>query len=138
MRFLDNVVDATEYFSGERRGPAGDAAHGLGTMGSGLDALIKLHALYGSDAGMPGGRPHLSHHPRRAYDAASPTWLRRREPFRASTGRSTSRGVSSAAPPEPVDQNRRFRWIRNAVLLTQAPTGTTSLLAGVSSDRAGV
>lgn len=35
--------------------------------------------------------------------------------------------------PQPIQDKIKKQGIRNAVLLTQAPTGTTSLLAGVSS-----
>ena len=50
--------------------------------------------------------------------------------------RSTSRGASSSAS-RTRSWRRSLTGTRNAVLLTQAPTGTTLLLAGVSSwDRA--
>ena len=53
MRFLDNVVDATEYFFEENaRAQLGTRRTGLGTMGL-ADALIKLHVPYGSDESVP-------------------------------------------------------------------------------------
>ena len=53
MRFLDNVVDATEYFFEENaRAQLGTRRTGLGTMGL-ADALIKLHVPYGTDESVP-------------------------------------------------------------------------------------
>ena len=65
MRFLDNVVDATEYFFEENaRAQLSTRRTGLGTMGL-ADALIKLHVPYGSDESAAGDRADLPHHPRR-------------------------------------------------------------------------
>src|SRR5581483_5101134 len=53
MRFLDNVVDATEYFIPENaEAQLGTRRTGLGTMGL-ADALIKLKIAYGSDESVP-------------------------------------------------------------------------------------
>jgi len=49
MRFLDNVVDSTEYFIKENaEAQLGTRRTGLGTMGL-ADALIKMEIAYGSD-----------------------------------------------------------------------------------------
>jgi ribonucleoside-diphosphate reductase alpha chain len=49
IRFLDNVIDANEYFIEEnRQGQLGTRRTGLGTMGL-ADALIKLQVRYGSE-----------------------------------------------------------------------------------------
>src|SRR5260370_1800999 len=53
MRFLDNVVDANEYFIEENReAQLGTRRTGLGTMAL-ADALIKMKAAYGSEASIP-------------------------------------------------------------------------------------
>ncbi|HET7769582.1 MAG TPA: adenosylcobalamin-dependent ribonucleoside-diphosphate reductase, partial [Chloroflexota bacterium] len=53
MRFLDNVVDSTEYFFDENaQAQLGTRRTGLGTMGL-ADALIQLHVPYGSDESLP-------------------------------------------------------------------------------------
>src|ERR1700736_29950 len=53
MRFLDNVVDATEYFIEENRvAQLGTRRTGLGTMGL-ADALIKMEIPYGSGESGP-------------------------------------------------------------------------------------
>src|SRR6266853_238714 len=53
MRFLDNVIDANEYFIEEnRQAQLGTRRTGLGTMGL-ADALIKMKVAYGSDESLP-------------------------------------------------------------------------------------
>src|SRR5579859_3998363 len=53
MRFLDNVVDANEYFIEENReAQLGTRRTGLGTMGL-ADALIKMQIPYGSEESVP-------------------------------------------------------------------------------------
>src|SRR5205809_1506023 len=53
MRFLDNVVDANEYFIKENEeAQLGTRRTGLGTMGL-ADALIKMKVAYGSEASIP-------------------------------------------------------------------------------------
>src|SRR5437660_120065 len=53
MRFLDNVVDANEYFIKENReAQLSTRRTGLGTMGL-ADALIKMQVPYGSEESVP-------------------------------------------------------------------------------------
>src|SRR5947209_9411420 len=53
MRFLDNVIDANEYFIEENKeAQLGTRRTGLGTMGV-ADALIKMEIAYGSEASVP-------------------------------------------------------------------------------------
>src|SRR5437868_4663196 len=53
MRFLDNVIDANEYFIEENKeAQLGTRRTGLGTMGL-ADALIKMEIAYGNEASVP-------------------------------------------------------------------------------------
>src|SRR5438045_898389 len=53
MRFLDNVIDANEYFIEENKAAQlGTRRTGLGTMGL-ADALIKMEIAYGSEVSVP-------------------------------------------------------------------------------------
>src|SRR5438552_3359376 len=132
MRFLDNVIDANEYFIEENReAQLGTRRTGLGTMGL-ADALIKMKIAYGSEASVPVIE--------RIYTTI------RDEAYEASTDIAAEKGAFPHFEREKYMQGQfikrlskstqakiRDQGSRNAVLLTQAPTGTTSLLAGVSS-----
>ncbi len=137
VRFLDNVIDKSYYWD-ERSRERQQALRriGLGVMGL-ADALVYLGIRYGSqkaveftervfrtmkdaaieesmdsadEKGQAGAytdevwdRPYLSEYLRRKYDVPTPTTLDIRRP------------------------------LRNLFFLTQAPTGTTSIIAGVYS-----
>lgn len=132
MRFLDNVIDATGYFIEENRiQQMGTRRTGLGTTGL-ADALIKLGLRYGS--------PEATLFIEKVYRAI------RNSAYEASTGLARERGPFPMFDAEKYLQGEFIRtlpgWlrdriaaggIRNAVLLSQAPTGTVSLLANVSS-----
>lgn len=132
MRFLDNVVDTTEYFF-----PENEAAQrrirrtGLGTMGL-ADALITMKIRYGS--------------PESITVVEKIHQVIRDEAYRASSDIAAEKGSFPAFEKEKYLHGRFIQrlpkdiqemivrnGIRNGVLLTQAPTGTTSILAGVSS-----
>lgn len=132
IRFLDSVVDSTGYFF-----PENEAAQkavrrtGLGTMGL-ADALIRMGLRYGS----VGAEAFVGRVYRTIRDAAYTASARLAEekgPFPAyDSGRYLDRPFVRDLP-ERVQALIRAHGVRNAVLLTQAPTGTTSLLAGASS-----
>lgn len=132
MRFLDNVVDANEYFIEENReAQLGTRRTGLGTMGL-ADALIKMKIAYGSEASIPVIERMYATIRDAAYEASADIAAEkgvfpRFERDKYMQGRFIKR------LPEPIQEKIKQQGIRNAVLLTQAPTGTTSLLAGVSS-----
>jgi ribonucleoside-diphosphate reductase alpha chain len=132
MRFLDNVVDATEYFFDENAAAQLSTRRtGLGTMGL-ADALIKLHVPYGSDESVP----VVERIYRTIRDAAyecSADLAAEKGPFPMFDKERYLQGRFIQRLPDPVREKIANQGIRNAVLLTQAPTGTTSLLAGVSS-----
>lgn len=132
MRFLDNVVDANEYFF-----PENEAAQlstrrtGLGTMGL-ADALIKLQVPYGSPASVPVIEKIYRSIRDAAYDCSADL-ASEKGPFPRFERDKYLQGRFIQRLPEDIRRKIAHNGIRNAVLLTQAPTGTTSLLAGVSS-----
>ncbi|MBI4122521.1 MAG: ribonucleoside-diphosphate reductase, adenosylcobalamin-dependent, partial [Parcubacteria group bacterium] len=132
MRFMDNVIDATPYaFEENRIAQMKVRRTGLGTMGLG-DFLIKLGVRYGSDE---------------AVALAEDVYrFMRDETYRASVENAAEKGPFGEFDrdkfmetpyiqglPEDIKTGIRRYGIRNGVLQTQAPTGTTSILAGVSS-----
>ena len=132
MRFLDNVVDATEYFFDENaRAQLSTRRTGLGTMGL-ADALIKLHIPYGTDESVPVIERIYRTIRDAAYDASADL-AAEKAPFPMFDREKYLQGRFIKRLPAPVQEKIARDGIRNAVLLTQAPTGTTSLLAGVSS-----
>jgi ribonucleoside-diphosphate reductase alpha chain len=132
MRFLDNVVDANEYFIEENRvAQLGTRRTGLGTMGL-ADALIKMEIAYGSEESVPVIERIYATIRDAAYDASADI-AAEKEPFAHFDRDKYMQGKFIQQLPKAIQDKIRKQGIRNAVLLTQAPTGTTSLFAGVSS-----
>ena len=132
MRFLDNVVDATEYFIEENRvAQLGTRRTGLGTMGL-ADALIKMEIPYGSEESVPVIERIYSAIRDAAYEMSADIALEKGA-FSHFERDKYMRGEFIKRLPKAIQEKIRKQGIRNAVLLTQAPTGTTSLFAGVSS-----
>jgi ribonucleoside-diphosphate reductase alpha chain len=132
MRFLDNVVDANEYFIEENRvAQLGTRRTGLGTMGL-ADALIKMEIAYGSEESVPVIERIYATIRDAAYEASADIAVEK-GPFAHFERDKYMQGKFIKQLPKPIQEKIRKQGIRNAVLLTQAPTGTTSLFAGVSS-----
>ncbi len=132
MRFLDNVVDANLYFIEEnRQAQLGTRRTGLGTMGL-ADALIQLGIAYGSPASVAVIERIYGTIRDAAYDSSADI-AAEKGAFGHFDREKYLQGQFIQELPEPIRQKIARHGIRNAVLLTQAPTGTTSLLAGVSS-----
>ncbi len=132
MRFLDNVVDATEYFIEENRvAQLGTRRTGLGTMGL-ADALIKMKIPYGSEESVPVIERIYATIRDASYDMSADIALEKGA-FSHFERDKYMQGEFIKKLPKPIQEKIKKQGIRNAVLLTQAPTGTTSLLAGVSS-----
>ena len=132
MRFLDNVVDANLYFIEENAtAQLGTRRTGLGTMGL-ADALIKLHVPYGSAESITVVERIYATIRDNAY-AASAELASEKGAFPNFHRDKFMQGRFVQRLPEVIRDRIAEVGIRNAVLLTQAPTGTTSLLSGVSS-----
>ncbi len=132
MRFLDNVIDANEYFIEENReAQLGTRRTGLGTMGL-ADALIKMKVSYGSEESIPVIERIYSTIRDAAYEASADI-ASEKGSFPKFERDKYMQGKFIQSLPKAVQGKIKQQGIRNAVLLTQAPTGTTSLLSGVSS-----
>jgi ribonucleoside-diphosphate reductase alpha chain len=132
MRFLDNVIDDTYYFYKENEQVAKDIRRtGLGIMGI-ADALIKMQIRYGSDESLPVIKKIFTTLRDNAYDASADI-AKEKGAFPKFEADKYLQGHHIKALPKAIREKIAQNGIRNAVLLTIAPTGTTSLLSGVSS-----
>lgn len=133
IRFLDNVIDATPYFieDNEEQQREGTRRTGLGTMGL-ADALIKMKVRYGSEESMPVVE-RIYRTIRDASYNASMEIAKEKGPFPQFDSEKYMQGSFIQQLPAALQEQIAVHGVRNGVLLTQAPTGTTSLLSGVSS-----
>lgn len=132
MRFMDNVIEANFYFYRETYESQMDIRRtGLGTMGLG-DALIKMRVRYGSDESVNVIEKIYKTIRDSAY-RTSAQLAKEKGAFRKFDKDKYLEGWFIKRLPPDIRSLILENGIRNAVLLTQAPTGTTSLLAGVSS-----
>jgi ribonucleotide reductase alpha subunit len=133
VRFMDNVIDLNHYFlpQNERVQKWDIRRCGLGTMGL-ADCLIKMKVRYGS--------PEAQAFTAAIFETLSDT------AYRASARLARERGTFEKYDKHLFAKSRFLdtfsidlkatiarNGLRNCFLTTQAPTGTTSLLAGVSS-----
>lgn len=132
VEFLDAVIDANYYFIPENEAIQKKLRRiGLGVMGL-ADALIKLGLRYGDEKAVE--------FTDRIFRTMKQAALSR------STALAERRGAAPGWEPEMADapylseyidtglgDRIRKHGLRNLFLLTQAPTGTTSILAGVNS-----
>jgi ribonucleoside-diphosphate reductase alpha chain len=132
MRFLDNVIDQTYYFFKENELSAKNIRRtGLGIMGLG-DAMIKMQVKYGSEESLPIIEKIFKTLRDSAYDASSDL-AEEKGAFPKFEKEQYLKGYHVKALPASLRKKIAEQGIRNAVLLTVAPTGTTSLVSGVSS-----
>ena len=114
IRFLDNVLDVNNFALEDNRTMSHRLRRlGLGVMGL-ADALIKLGKRYDSDEGR--------------QTVADIIATLRHEAIQASEALAAERGAFPECNRSSLESARR-----NVALLTVAPTGTTSMLMGVSS-----
>lgn len=131
-RFLDNVIDSTYYFLDENEKCAKDIRRtGLGIMGLG-DALIMMKLRYGAEESLPTVEKIFKTLRDNAYIASSDL-AKEKGSFPKFEAEKYLQGHHVKALPKPIRDRIEKNGIRNAVLLTVAPTGTTSLLAGTTS-----
>jgi len=132
MRLLDNVIDDTYYFFKENEKVAKDIRRtGLGIMGL-ADALIKMELRYGSDESQVEIEKIFKTLRDSAYEASSDI-AKEKGSFPKFEADKYLQGYHIKALPKRIREKIEKQGIRNAVLLTIAPTGTTSLVSGVSS-----
>lgn len=130
--FLDNIIDKTHYFIPENEKIQKELRRvGLGVMGL-ADALIGLGLRYGS--------PEAQEFTHEVFT------VMKVQSIKESASRANRLGAAPAWKSDmiqrpyfdnvrdtPMFVQVRKSGLRNLFLLTQAPTGTTSLLAGVNS-----
>lgn len=133
VRFLDNVVSMDPYiFSGIRKTQLeGERRIGLGTMGLG-DALIKMHLRYGSAESLDVIDRIYQVIRDNAYDSSADI-ARAKGAFGKFDKKLYPAGAYVRTLPEPILSKIKKYGIRNSILTMQAPTGSTSLLAGTTS-----
>lgn len=132
LRFLDNVVDVTEYhFEENKKAQKIVRRTGLGTLGL-ADALIKMGIRYGSKEALEFTEKIYTFIRDEAY-RTSIELAKEKGPFPRFVKDKYLQGEFIQKLPSDIQKAIGDYGIRNAVVLTQAPTGTTSLLAGTSS-----
>jgi len=132
VRFLDNVIDDTSYFYKENEKVAKDIRRqGLGILGI-ADALIKMEVRYGSEESLKIIDKIFKTLRDNSYIASSDIALEKGS-FPKYNKEKYLEGFHIKRLPEEIRAKIAKQGIRNAVLLTIAPTGSTSLLSGVSS-----
>lgn len=131
-RFLDNVVDANYYFYEENKKAQFNIRRtGLGTLGL-ADALIKMGIRYGSEESIRVIEKIYAIIRDAAYETSS-LLAKEKGSFGGFDKKKYLQGAFIKKLPEKIRKSIAKNGIRNAVILTQAPTGTVSLLSGVSS-----
>jgi len=132
VHFMDNVVDVTEYSYQENKDAQMSIRRlGLGTMGL-ADALIKLKIRYGSEEAIEITEKIYSFIRNEAY-RESIELAKKRGSFTKFDKEKFLEGAFIKELPQDIRDDIGKYGIRNCFILTQAPTGTTGLLAGVSS-----
>jgi ribonucleoside-diphosphate reductase alpha chain len=131
-RFLDDVIDDTYYFYKENEKVAKDIRRqGLGILGL-ADALIKMEIKYGSEDSLPVIDKIFKTLRDNAYTSSSDLALEKGS-FPKYNKEKYLKGFHIKNLPKEIRTKIAKQGIRNAVLLTIAPTGSTGLLSGVSS-----
>lgn len=133
VRFQDNVVDADVYIFDEIKKVQleGERRIGLGTMGLG-DALIKMKIRYGSKESLAVIDKIYKTIRDAAYES-SIMIAKEKGPFPKIDKKKHVEGYFPSQLPEELKKKMRKYGVRNSLLLQQAPTGSTSMLSGVSS-----
>ncbi len=133
VRFQDDIIDADFYVFDEIRKvqQQGERRIGLGTMGLG-DALIKMKLRYGSPESLAVIDKIYKIIRDAAYES-SVEIAREKGPFPKIDKKKHLDAYFIKQLPEETRKRMKRYGVRNSVILQQAPTGSTSLLSGVSS-----
>jgi ribonucleotide reductase alpha subunit len=132
VRFLDNVIDATPYFLPENEKIQKSLRRvGLGSMGL-ADAMLLCKVKYGSQESLNFCDNVYRFIADQAY-IASAMLARERGPFPLWTGQFYYDAPFISRLGDEADDAVYNYGLRNVAILAQAPTGTTSMLLGVSS-----
>lgn len=132
VRFLDNVIDVTPYaFQENKDVQQATRRIGLGTMGL-ADMLIMLKLRYGSPECLNFIDTLYGYIAIEAYKYSA-VLAKEKGAFPAFDSALFLGSGFVEQLPSDVIKDIQSVGIRNATLLTQAPTGSTGLLAGVSS-----
>src|SRR3990170_2302852 len=133
VRFQDDIIDADSYVFPqiEETQKNGERRIGLGTMGLG-DALIKMKIRYGSPLSIRVIDKIYSTIRNAAYEASTEI-AKEKGAFPKFEAKKYLKGYFIKQLPEAIKAKIKKWGIRNSVLLQQAATGSTSLLAGVTS-----
>lgn len=133
VRFNDNIIDGDIYiFDGIRKTQLeGERRVGVGTMGLG-DALIKMKIRYGSEESLP-VIERIYKTIRDAAFGASSDYAQEKGAFMKFDSEKYMQGKFIQRLPQDLQDKIRRQGVRNSVILMQAPTGSTSLMCGVTS-----
>jgi len=133
VRFQDNVIDGDVYiFEGIRKTQLeGERRIGIGTMGL-ADALIKMKIRYGSEKGLEVIDKIYKLIRDAAYDQSAEL-AKEKGAFPKFQRNKYLNAYFIKQLPERIRKKISKHGVRNSVILMQAPTGSTSLMAGVSS-----
>jgi len=133
VQFLDNVVDKNFYFLPDNEQQQMNLRRiGLGVMGL-ADALIALKLRYGSNAAVE--------FTERVFSTMKTAAIRRSCVLAQQKGKAPAWDLKETYKRPyfreylgtPLGQQIKKYGLRNMFLLTQAPTGSTSILSGVNS-----
>lgn len=132
VEFLDDVIDKNVYINEEMEQKQKSLRRiGLGNMGL-ADVLLLKKLRYGSEASLEFIHELYSFIRDKAY-LSSVDLAKRKGPAPAFDPVKFSKSKFVKQLPRHIQDQIAEYGIRNMALLTQAPTGTTSILAGVSS-----
>ncbi len=133
VRFQDIVIDMDPYiFDGIKKMQLnGERRLGLGTMGLG-DTLIKLHMRYGSDKSIKFIEKIYKIIRDEAY-RTSVELAKEKGAFPKFDKKLYPKGKFIQQLPKDIQNDIKKYGVRNSLLLMQAPTGSTSLMAGTTS-----
>jgi ribonucleoside-diphosphate reductase alpha chain len=132
IRFMDNIIDMAFYFLPDNEKAQKQSRRiGLGTMGL-AELMIKLGIKYGSKTSLDFIDALYSFIRNEAYLASS-LLAKERGSFPAFDAEKYLKGKFIEQLPEEIKACIRKHGIRNATLLTQAPTGTVGTMIETST-----